>query len=30
MNHYKSSFTNDEAELNLLSDERCVLAIRPE
>jgi hypothetical protein len=30
MNHYKSSFNNDEAMLNLLSDERCVLAIRPD
>ena len=27
MNHYKSSFINDEAVRNLLSDERCVLAI---
>jgi acyl-CoA hydrolase len=30
MNQYKSSFNNDEAMLNLLSDERCVLAIRPD
>jgi uncharacterized protein (TIGR00369 family) len=30
MNHYKSSFNNDEAMLNVLSDERCVLAIRPD
>ena len=30
MNLYKSSFVNDEATVNLLSEERCVLAIRTE